>query len=270
MRTRTRTRTCYFKILWTRTRDQGTRSLTRTLKNGRVHKTASLYKHHISFNGNKPYFSMSYTANGNGDRMVDFCCEYGLSISSTFFIHSEAKRVTWHSPDKRTKKKLDYILCEPWIRQYMLDCCVKNSVYIDSDHTLLVAKIRTPFTRQSRFRPRMLNTTTYKPDSNSLKNKTVVSKLNDDVTTLLSSSNADNDINQTCDHIFRAISSATTTNVPPKTRRECDNIWKNNEEFNVYYEQINYWKSVTGRTTSDTQKGQFWKLRKRIKKRKHE
>ena len=180
------------------------------------------------------------------------------------------KRVTWHSPDKRTKKKLDYILCEPWIRQYMLDCCVKNSVFIDSDHTLLVAKIRTPFTRQSRFRPRMLNTTTYKPDLNSLKNKTVVSKLNDDVTSLLSSSNADNDINQTCDHIFRAISSATTTNVPPKTRRECDNIWKNNEEFSVYYEQINYWKSVTGRTTSDTQKGQFWKLRKRIKKRKHE
>ena len=45
----------------------------------------------------------------------------------------------------------------------------------------------------------MLNTTTYELDLNSLKNKTVVSKLNDDATALLNSSNADNDINQTCD-----------------------------------------------------------------------
>ena len=110
----------------------------------------------------------------------------------------------------------------------------------------------------------------YKPDLNSLKNKIVVSKLNDDVRTLLSSSNADNDINQTCDNTRRAISSATTTNVLPRTRKECDNIWKNDEELNTYSEQINYWKSVTGTTASDTQKGQIWKLRKKIKKRKHQ
>ena len=48
------------------------------------------------------------------------------------------------------------------------------------------------------------------------------------------------------------------------------NNWKNDEELNIYYEQINYRKSVTGTTASDTQKGQLWKLRKRFKKRKHQ
>ena len=45
MRTWTRTRTRYFKILWTRTltRDQGTRTRTRTLKNGRVHNTGNSF-----------------------------------------------------------------------------------------------------------------------------------------------------------------------------------------------------------------------------------
>ena len=87
---------------------------------GDLNATTSLYKHHISINGNKPHFPMNYTANDNDDRMVDFCCEYGLCMNSTFFIHNEAKRVTWHNPDKRTKKKLDYILCEPWIKQCMI------------------------------------------------------------------------------------------------------------------------------------------------------
>ena len=41
---------------------------------GDLNATTSLYKHHISFNGNKPHFPMSCTASDNGDRMVDFYC----------------------------------------------------------------------------------------------------------------------------------------------------------------------------------------------------
>jgi len=110
--------------------------------------------------------------------MVDFCCEKGLCITSTFYIHKQTKTVTWDSPDKITKKKLDYILCEPWLRQYMLDCYVMNSIYFDSNYALLVAKMRTSFTKQSRFRPRNLKPlTTHQPDLTSLKDKVISKKL---------------------------------------------------------------------------------------------
>ena len=90
------------------------------------------------------------TSNENGELFLDFCAEKHLSIANTWFDHPQKHRITWHSPDQRTKKVIDYSVCESWLRQYISDVRVRNS-YFNSDHRLLVTKLKTPANKAARY-----------------------------------------------------------------------------------------------------------------------
>ena len=193
----------------------------------------------------------NFIANNNSERMKDFCCEYGLCISSTFYIHKETKKVTWHSPDKKTKKKLDYMLCEPWLRQYMMDCCVMNSIYFDSDHVLLVAKLRTPYTKQGRFRPRSLqNAAKFEPDLKSLKNKMIATKLNNDVTNSLNTLEEKHEVNEIVEGLTETLKQSAARIIPSKSKNIFNNIWKSDQGLNICYDQMHI-VSKFGTTTAE-------------------
>ena len=72
--------------------------------------------------------------NDNGSRLLEFCRDNNLCISNTWFTHKVSREMTFLSPDGKTRKTLDYILCEKWIQQYMTNCRVKNGLYNNSDH----------------------------------------------------------------------------------------------------------------------------------------
>ena len=84
---------------------------------------------------------------------LDFCEENKLSILNTWYDHPIKHRITWHSPDAITKKVIDYSISESWLRQYIKDVRVRNS-YFNSDHRLLVSKMRTPANKAARFHKR--------------------------------------------------------------------------------------------------------------------
>ena len=112
-----------------------------------------------------------------------------------------------------------------------------NSIYIDSDHAVLVAKMRTSFTKQIRFRPRNQKASIgFKPDLNTLKNKTILTDLTNNVNGKLQSKATDtSDVNDICSVPIKTIFSSVITHLPPKAKQIFDNIWKNDQQLNNCY-----------------------------------
>ena len=89
--------------------------------------------------------------NDNGERFHQLFNDKKLSVLNTWFTHKQCRRITWHSPDGRTKKVYDFILACSWIRQFVTNCRVYNSYDFDSDHRLVIASLKTPSTKRARF-----------------------------------------------------------------------------------------------------------------------
>ena len=75
-----------------------------------------------------------------------------------------------------------------------------NYTYRDSDHSVLVAKMCTPFNKHSRFTPRKQKATArHQPDLKTLKNKAVLTKWTNNVTGKLQTKpNYASDVNNIC------------------------------------------------------------------------
>ena len=74
-----------------------------------------------------------------------------MSVLNTWFNHKLCRRITWHSPDGKTKKVYDFILSCNWIRKFTKNCRVYNSYDFDTDHRLVIASLNTPVTKIARF-----------------------------------------------------------------------------------------------------------------------
>ena len=91
-----------------------------------------------------------YENNENGDLFLQYCVEEKLQIIQTFFEHKWSHRVTWESNDKVTEKVIDYALSGEWIRRHTIDARTRPGYAIDSDHVMLVLRMRTPRFRRDR------------------------------------------------------------------------------------------------------------------------
>ena len=89
--------------------------------------------------------------NESGLRFYEFFNNHCLSLLNIWFPDKKCHRITWHSPDRVTKKVHDFILACSWLRQYLSNCRVYNSYVFDSDHRLVIADICTPCTKEARY-----------------------------------------------------------------------------------------------------------------------
>ena len=110
------------------------------------------------------------TVNDNGERFHNLIQTQRLSALNTWFNHKRCRRITWHSPDGKTKKVYDFILCCSWLRQYTTNCRVYNSFDFDSDHRLVISHMNTPGNKLSRARKRKTKVNRRKLDYDSLQN----------------------------------------------------------------------------------------------------
>jgi hypothetical protein len=46
----------------------------------------------------------------NGERLISLCEENDLVIGGSLFPHKTIHKLTWNSPDKRTKSQIDHIV----------------------------------------------------------------------------------------------------------------------------------------------------------------
>jgi hypothetical protein len=81
-------------------------------------------------------------SNDNGVRLVNFATSKNLTVKSTMFPHRSIHKYTWMSPDGNTRNQIDHILGDRRRHSNVLDVQSFRAADCDSDHYLVVAKVR--------------------------------------------------------------------------------------------------------------------------------
>ena len=81
--------------------------------------------------------------NDNGERLVDFCLNNNnYVIGGTIFAHRDIHKLTWKSPDGRTRNQIDHIIINGKWRRSLQDVRVCRGADIYSDHYLVTARVK--------------------------------------------------------------------------------------------------------------------------------
>jgi hypothetical protein len=80
--------------------------------------------------------------NDNGIRLVHFATPNNLRVKSMMFPHHNIHKYTWTSPDGKTHNQIDHILVDRRRHSNVLDVRTFRAADCDSDHYLVVAKVR--------------------------------------------------------------------------------------------------------------------------------
>ena len=80
--------------------------------------------------------------NENGEKFVGFCVENNLTVGGTMFQHKNIHKATWTSPDKNTVNQIDHLAINNKWRSSLNDVRTQRGADINSDHFLVIAKIR--------------------------------------------------------------------------------------------------------------------------------
>jgi hypothetical protein len=81
-------------------------------------------------------------SNDNVVRLVNFATSKNLRVKSTTFPHCNVYKYTWTSPDGKTHNQIDHILVDRRRHSNVLDVRSFRAAECDSDHYLVVAKVR--------------------------------------------------------------------------------------------------------------------------------
>jgi hypothetical protein len=86
--------------------------------------------------------SLHQASNNNGVRVVNFATSKNLNVKSTTFPHRDIHKHTWNSPDDITHNQIDHVLIDKRRHSNILDICSFRGADWDTDHYLVVAKLR--------------------------------------------------------------------------------------------------------------------------------
>lgn len=86
--------------------------------------------------------SLHQGSNDNGIRMINLAASLNMTISSTWFPHKDIHKATWVFSDGNTRNQIDHFLIDAGHGSDVMDCCSYRGANIDSDHYLVIAKIR--------------------------------------------------------------------------------------------------------------------------------
>ena len=76
------------------------------------------------------------------ERFVELCESNNLAITTTLFPHKDIHKHTWISPDTRTKNPIDHVAVCGKFKRSVLGTRAFRGADINSDHHLVVAKIK--------------------------------------------------------------------------------------------------------------------------------
>jgi hypothetical protein len=100
--------------------------------------------------------SLHESRNENGLRLVDFAAGMQMAIKSTYFMHKRIHLQTWHSPDVHIYNQIDHCLIDGRHFSDVIDVMARRGANIDSDHMLVVIKLRARIYRASNTKPQQL------------------------------------------------------------------------------------------------------------------
>lgn len=80
--------------------------------------------------------------NENGERLANMCSSNGLVIGGTLFKQKDIHTITWYSPNNRDKNQIDHVIINGKWRRSLLDTRTKRGADVNSDHCLVVARLK--------------------------------------------------------------------------------------------------------------------------------
>jgi hypothetical protein len=86
--------------------------------------------------------SLNEISNDNGVRLVNFATSKNLRVKSMMFPHCNTHKYAWTSPDGKTHNQINHILVDRQRHSNVLDVRSFKTADCDSDHYLVVAKVR--------------------------------------------------------------------------------------------------------------------------------
>jgi len=80
--------------------------------------------------------------NENGERLAKFCGNSDLVIGGSLFKHRDIHKITWTSPNARDQNQIDLIIINGRYRGSLMDTRAMRWADVNSDHHMVVGKIR--------------------------------------------------------------------------------------------------------------------------------
>ena len=80
--------------------------------------------------------------NDRGQALVDFCKRSKMMVTNTWFEHEKRRRYTWKKPGDTDRFQIDYILVKQRYRNSVKNSRSYPGADADSDHNLVMAKIK--------------------------------------------------------------------------------------------------------------------------------
>jgi endonuclease/exonuclease/phosphatase family metal-dependent hydrolase len=86
--------------------------------------------------------SLHEASNDNGVRVVNFATSKNVIVKSTIFSLHDIHKHTWTSPDGVTHNQIDHFLIDKRQHSNIFDVCSFRGADCDTDHYLVMAKLR--------------------------------------------------------------------------------------------------------------------------------
>jgi len=86
--------------------------------------------------------SLHQDSNDKGVRLVNFAASKNLAVKSTMFPHRNIHKYTWTSADGKTHNQYDHVLIDRRWHSSVLDVRNFRVADCDTDHYLVIAKVR--------------------------------------------------------------------------------------------------------------------------------
>ena len=80
--------------------------------------------------------------NENGSRLLTFCNENDLVVGSSMFDHKNIHKLTWRSPDGKTRTQIDHTMINRRWRRSLEDVRVYRGATVGGDHDLAISKVK--------------------------------------------------------------------------------------------------------------------------------
>ena len=222
-------------------------------------------RRHARYDGSRPLEEESNYTNENVMHFLNFCRDHRLSILNSWFDHALHHRITWHAPNGILKRVYDYSLSESWIRQYVKDVRVRNS-YFNSDHRLVVTKLRTPANKAARRFKRKLKV--IKPNLELLNDNNILGNMSQAIHSHLrdNSSPHPQSLNEMHNHIIQALEKGKER-IPEKRKITREAIpWEQDTELNqLHQSRLNLRKQCISPQIKLEIRNTTKKIKKRVK-----